>query len=108
MQAPEWNSTVVFVTWDDFGGFYDHVTPPQLDQFGLGPRVPLLIISPYAKEGYVSHNLSDHTSVLRFVETRYGLRALTSRDAAVSDLMDNFDFNGSPRPPVILQPRACP
>ena len=108
MQGPEWNSTVVFVTWDDFGGFYDHVTPPQLDQFGLGPRVPLLIISPYAKKGYVSHNLSDHTSVLRFVETRYGLPALTSRDAAVSDLMDNFDFNGSPRPPVILQPRACP
>ena len=108
MQGPDWNSTAVFVTWDDFGGFYDHVAPPQLDQFGLGPRVPLLIISPYAKQGYVSHNLSDHTSVLRFVETRYGLRALTSRDAAASDLMDNFDFNDLPRPPVILQPRACP
>ena len=108
MQGPDWNSTVVFVTWDDFGGFYDHVAPPQLDQFGLGPRVPLLIISPYAKQGYVSHNLSDHTSVLRFVETRYGLRALTSRDAVASDLMDNFDFDGPPGPPVILQPRACP
>jgi phospholipase C len=108
MQGPDWNSTAVFLTWDDFGGFYDHVAPPQLDQFGLGPRVPLLIISPYAKKGYVSHNPSDHTSVLRFVETRYGLRALTSRDAAASDLMDNFDFNGSPRSPVILQPRACP
>jgi phospholipase C len=108
MQGSDWNSTVVFVTWDDFGGFYDHVAPPQLDQFGLGPRVPLLIISPYAKPGYISHNLSDLTSVLRFVETRYGLQALTSRDAAVSDLMDNFDFDSPPRPPVILQSRACP
>jgi phospholipase C len=108
MQGPDWNSTAGFVTWDDFGGFYHHVAPPQLDQFGLGPRVPLLIISPYAKQGYVSHNLSDHTSVLRFVETRYGLPALTSRDAAASDLMDNFDFNGPPGPPVILRPRTCP
>lgn len=108
MQGPDWNFTAVFVTWDDFGGFYDHVAPPQQDQFGLGPRVPLLIISPYAKPGYVSHNLSDHTSLLRFVETRYGLQALTSRDAAATDLMDSFDFDSPPRPPVILQPRACP
>ena len=108
MQGPDWDSTVVFLTWDDFGGFYDHVPPAQVDQFGLGPRVPLLIISPYAKQGYVSHTLSDHTSVLKFVETRYGLPALTSRDAAASNLIDSFDFDSAPRPPVILKPRACP
>jgi phospholipase C len=108
MHGPDWNSTVVFLTWDDFGGFYDHLAPPQLDQFGLGPRVPLLIISPYAKPAYVSHTLSDHTSVLRFIETRYGLRALTSRDAAASNLLDNFDFSAPPQPPLILQPRMCP
>ncbi|HEY2458222.1 MAG TPA: alkaline phosphatase family protein [Candidatus Acidoferrum sp.] len=108
MQGPDWNSTVVFVTWDDFGGFYDHVAPPQVDQFGLGPRVPLLIISPYAKAGYVSHSVYDHTSVLKFIETRYSLRALTSRDAAASNMLDSFDFTESPNPPLLLQPRTCP
>jgi phospholipase C len=108
MQAPDWNSTVVFVTWDDFGGFYDHVAPPQVDQFGLGPRVPLLIISPYAKAGYVSHTVYDHTSVLKFIETRYNLPPLTSRDAAANNMLDSFDFDASPQPPLLLQPRACP
>jgi phospholipase C len=108
MQGPEWNSTVVFITWDDFGGFYDHVAPPQVDQFGLGPRVPLLIISPYTKGGYISHNVYDHTSVLKFIETRYGLPPLTSRDAAAGNLLDNFDFAQSPQPPLVLQPRTCP
>jgi phospholipase C len=107
MQGPEWNSTVVFITWDDFGGFYDHVAPPQVDQFGLGPRVPLLIISPYAKGGYISHNVYDHTSVLKFIEIRYGLPPLTSRDAAAGNLLDNFDFAQSPQPPLVLQPRTC-
>jgi phospholipase C len=108
MQGPDWNSTVVFVTWDDFGGFDDHVPPPQVDQFGLGPRVPLLIISPYAKPGYVSHTLYEHTSVLKFIETRYGLKALTSRDAAASNMLDSFDFAQAPQAPLVLQPRACP
>ena len=108
MQSPDWNSTVVFITWDDFGGFYDHVAPPQLDRFGLGPRVPLLIVSAYAKPGYISHTISDHTSILRFVETRYGLPALTSRDAQASNLLDAFDFDAPPRSPVILEPHACP
>ncbi len=108
MQGPDWNSTVVFVTWDDFGGFYDHVAPPQVDQFGLGPRVPLLIISPYAKPAYVSHTVYDHTSVLKFIETRYGLKALTSRDAAASNMLDSFDFAQAPQAPLLLQPRTCP
>jgi phospholipase C len=108
MQGPDWSSTVVFITWDDFGGLYDHVEPPQVDQFGLGPRVPLLIISPYAKPGYVSHTRYDHTSVLKFVETRYGLRALTSRDAAANNMLDNFDFEQTPQAPLHLQSRTCP
>src|SRR6202035_1599215 len=55
MEGPDWASTAVFITWDDFGGFYDHVAPPPVDKFGLGPRVPLLIISPYVRKGKVSH-----------------------------------------------------
>ena len=108
MQGPDWNSTVVFITWDDFGGFYDHMAPPQVDQFGLGPRVPLLIISPYAKSGYVSHTVYDHTSVLKFIETRYGLQPLTSRDAAASNMLDSFDFAQAPQVPLLLQPHTCP
>jgi phospholipase C len=108
MQGPDWNSTVVFVTWDDFGGFYDHVAPPQVDQFGLGPRVPLLIISPYAKRGYVSHTIYDHSSVLKFIETRYNLQALTSRDSTASNMLDSFDFSAPPQPPLLLQSRTCP
>src|SRR5882672_2640160 len=108
MQGPDWNSTVVFMTWDDFGGFYDHVAPPQVDQFGLGPRVPLLIISPYAKQGYVSHTVYDHTSILKFVETRYGLPALTSRDAWANAMLDSFDFSAEPQPALVLQEHECP
>jgi phospholipase C len=108
MQGPDWNSTTVFVTWDDFGGFYDHVAPPQVDPFGLGPRVPLLVISPYAKPGYVTHSVTDHTSVLKFIEMRYGLQPLTSRDAGAGSLLDSFDFTQSPQPPLILQPQTCP
>ena len=108
MQGPDWYSTAVFITWDDFGGFYDHVAPPQVDEFGLGPRVPLLIISPYSKPGYVSHTVYDHTSILKFVETRYGLPALTSRDAWANAMLDSFDFDQPPRLPMLLGKRTCP
>ena len=108
MQGPDWNSTVVFITWDDFGGLYDHVSPPQLDQFGLGPRVPLLIISPYAKPGHISHTVYEHSSILKFVETRYRLGPLTLRDATASNMLDSFDFLQSPQAPLMLQPRVCP
>lgn len=108
MQGPDWNSTVVFVMWDDYGGFYDHVAPPQVDQFGLGPRVPLLIISPFVKSGSISHTVYEHSSLLKFVETRYRLQPLTARDRAASDMLDNFDFQQPPLPPLVLQPRQCP
>jgi len=108
MQGPDWNSTAVFIAWDDFGGFYDHVAPPILDPFGLGPRSPLLIISSYAKAGYISHTVYEHSSILKFVEARYQLQPLTSRDAMASDMQDSFDFNQPPQAPLILQPRTCP
>ncbi|HEY4050562.1 MAG TPA: alkaline phosphatase family protein [Acidobacteriaceae bacterium] len=108
MQGPDWNSAAVFVTWDDFGGFYGHVPPPQADQFGLGPCVPLLIVSPYARPGYISHTVYEHSSVLKFIETRYGLQALTSRDAAASDMLDSFNFAQGPQTPLVLQPQTCP
>ncbi len=108
MRGPDWSSTVVFITWDDFGGLYDHVPPPQLDQFGLGPRVPLLIISPYAKPGYISHTMYEHSSILKFVETRYGLPPLAYRDLIASDMLDSFDFSQPARPPLFLETRDCP
>ena len=108
MQGPEWNSTVVFLTWDDFGGFYDHVAPPSVDNFGFGPRVPLLIISPWAKPGYVTHTTLEFSSVLKFVEQRFDLDPLTARDSQSNDLFDSFDFNQEPLPPLILSTRQCP
>jgi phospholipase C len=109
MQGPDWDSTAIFLTWDDFGGFYDHVPPPGLDQFGLGPRVPLLIISPYAKQGLISHTQYEFSSFLAFLETRFSLKALTSRDAAANNMTDSFDFSQTPQPPFLLNVRpTCP
>src|SRR5438046_1068683 len=70
-QSPYWRHTAIFLTWDEFGGFYDHVAPPHVDIYGDGPRVPLLVISPYAKRGFIFHETSDFTSVLRFIERLY-------------------------------------
>lgn len=108
MQGPEWASTAIFVTWDDPGGFYDHVPPPQEDMFGLGPRVPLLIISPYAKAGYISHTQYEASSVLKFIEERFGLPSLNGRDVNANDILDSFDFTHPPLSPLILQQRTCP
>jgi phospholipase C len=108
MQGPDWASTAIFLTWDDFGGLYDHVPPPVTDQFGFGPRVPFLVISPYAKPGYITSTQYDFTSVLKFVETRWGLPALGARDAAANDLTDAFDFTQTPIAPLVLQTRHCP
>ena len=106
MKSQYWNNTAIFVTWDDWGGFYDHVYPTALDTLGLGARVPLLVISPYAKQGYISHSLGEFSSIDKFIEEDYGLPNLGQRDALsqVSDLMDFFDFKQTPRPPDIVQP----
>jgi phospholipase C len=103
-----WNSTAVFIVWDDFGGSYDHVAPPRIDEFGLGPRVPLLVISPYAKAGYISTTQYEFSSVLKFIEERFSLPALSDRDLDANDMTDSFDFNQTPLPPLILSTRSCP
>lgn len=107
MQSPDWASTVVFLTWSSYGGYYDHVAPPSVDAFGLGIRVPLVLISPYVKAGLVVHDQSEFSSLLAFAENVYGLAPLTSRDAAANNLMDAFDFSQKPLPPLILKPRQC-
>jgi phospholipase C len=108
MQGPDWSSSAVFLTYDDFGGLYDHVYPPQLDIYGLGPRVPLLIISPYARTGYISHTQYELSSVLKFAEEVFGLPSLGQRDAIANDTTDSFDFTQNPRSPLVLTPRLCP
>ncbi len=118
MQGPYWNSSAVVFVWDDWGGWYDHV-PPAAEFcangtfFNPGFRVPALIISPYARPGYVLHTVTEHASVARLVEELFGLpmmhdRDPHARDAKVGSLMEAFDFTQAPRPPVILQPKACP
>lgn len=102
MQSSVWSSSAIILTWDDWGGWYDHVPPPQVDAYGYGFRVPALMISPYAKRGYVFHGVSDFTSILKFIETLHGLPPLTTRDEKADDLMGAFDFNqapGAPQPP---------
>ncbi len=102
MQSKYWANTAIFLTWDDYGGFYDHVPPPELDAFGYGPRVPLLVISPYAKPGYVTSQAGGFSSILRFIEERYHLPHLTARDDRTGDMADAFDFNQKPNPPLII------
>jgi phospholipase C len=108
MHGPDWNSTAVFLTWDDFGGFYDHLPPPGVNTFGFGPRVPLIIISPFAKSGYISQTVYEFSSLLKFVEQRFGLDPLTDRDALANDMLDSFDFSQDPLPPLIRSERVCP
>jgi phospholipase C len=98
MRGPAWSSTAIFVTWDDFGGFYDHVQPPNVDGIGLGPRVPLIVISPYARPGYISHAQGEFASFDKFIEETFGLPSLGQRDslATTSDLMDFFNFTQTP------------
>ncbi|MHB8566813.1 MAG: phospholipase C [Nitrososphaerales archaeon] len=92
-----WNSSAIFVTWDDYGGFYDHVAPPQIDQFGYGFRVPCLIISPYSKPGFIDSTVNDHTSILRFLEDNFGLASLSTRDSTANNLGEAFDYSKAAR-----------
>jgi phospholipase C len=108
MSSRYWKSTAVVLTWDDFGGFYDHVAPPHVDMYGLGPRVPAIIISPWARSGYVDHTTYEFASVLHFIETIFNVPPMTSRDANASDMLGAFDFNQQPIPPLLQQQRNCP
>ncbi|HLY18286.1 MAG TPA: alkaline phosphatase family protein [Bryobacteraceae bacterium] len=108
MQGPQWGSTAILLTWDDFGGYYDHVPPPAIYTYGLGMRVPLIIISPFAKPANISHTLYSFESLLSFAENIFGLAPLLSTDTLANNLADSFDFTQNPLPPLILQPRTCP
>ena len=107
MNSPLWNSTVIFISWDDFGGFYDHVAPPQLDALGLGPRVPLLIVSPLVKSGFIEHRQLEFASIVKFIEEVFALPFLTARDANANDMFDAFDFQDAPLAPSLLPMRDC-
>ncbi len=117
MQGPDWNSTAIFLSWDDWGGFYDHVTPPHVDQNGYGLRVPGLVISPYAKQGYIDHQTLSFDAYLKFIEDDFlnGARLDPKTDgrpdprptvrenvSILGNLVSDFDFNQSPRPPTLL------
>jgi phospholipase C len=102
MKSPYWKDSVVFLTWDDYGGFYDHVPPPMVDAFGYGPRVPAIVISPFAKPGHISHYDYDFTSMLKFIEERYGLGHLTARDGHANDMADCFNFKQDPIQPLVI------
>jgi len=106
MRSPMWKDTAIFLTWDDWGGFYDHVPPPQIDKFGLGIRVPFLLISPYAKQGLIDHKHAEFSSVLRFIENNWTLPQLTKRDRQATDLSYDFDFTRAARPPDPLPLRT--
>ena len=98
-QSPFWNSTAIFIMWDDWGGWYDPVAPPYADYDGLGFRVPLIMVSPYAKQGYVTHVQYETASVLRFIEDNFGLAQLARSDARANDpAADAFNFGQTPRP----------
>jgi phospholipase C len=109
VSSPNWARTVFVITYDEWGGFFDHVAPPvgpdpnpDLGAGLRGFRVPCLVISPRARRGYVAHSLYDHTSVLKLIEWRYGLAPLTVRDAAANNLAEVLDFD---HPPVLAAPR---
>ena len=87
-----WKSTAIIAIWDEGGGWYDHVPPPKIDSQGLGVRVPMIVISPYAKKGTVYHNVADHTSILRFIQWNWNLPALNSRNSQLDDLRGMFTF----------------
>jgi phospholipase C len=97
-RSPFWLDTVIFVVWDDWGGWYDHVAPPQLDRMGLGPRVPFIVISPWARHHYVSHVQHEFGSMLKFIEIAFGLPSLHTTDERADALRDCFDFSQSPEP----------
>ncbi len=113
MKSSEWSSTAIFVVWDDYGGFYDHVPPPVVDGVSDGFRVPLIAISPYTRTGQssgggsISHTLYTLASLPRFIEDNWSLPAMTPKDASANDLMDMFDFAAPVRPKLALSTRTC-
>ncbi len=112
--SPAWASTAIVLTWDDWGGFYDHVVPPSQDALGYGFRVPLLVISPYAYAGdnpsntHISHDQYEFASVLKLAEEVFNVPSPGQRDVTAGDLLKTLDFSKVHNPPLILGQRACP
>ena len=105
VQGGLWPKTAIFLSWDDWGGWYDHVTPPNVEkwtdgsQFRYGSRVPCLVMSPYTKAGYISKTLHSFVSIVRFCEENFGLPTINQRDAAADNMADCFDFTQTPLGP---------
>ena len=123
MRSPNWPSTAIFVSWDDWGGFYDHVAPPQVDANGYGLRVPGIVISPYARSSYIDHQTLSHDAYAKFIEDDFlgGERLDPATDgrpdprpnvressSALGDLARDFDFNQPAAPPFILPTHPAP
>lgn len=107
MRSEYWDNMAVILTWDDFGGFYDHVPPPHVDLYGMGPRVPAIVISPWARPGFVDSHTYDFSSVLKTIEELHGLPSLGARDARADPMWRSFDFEQEPLPPLLLKKRDC-
>ena len=110
MNSKYWKNTAIFITWDDFGGFYDHVPPPQYDIMGLGPRVPMIVISPWAKQGFIDKTEYEFSSVLKFMESIFGLECMTHRDCNAANMFSAFDFEQKPnfeQRKLLLDERDC-
>jgi phospholipase C len=117
MKSPNWDSTAIFLTWDDWGGFYDHVVPPGADQNGYGLRVPGIVISPYARRGFIDHQTLSHDAYLKFIEDAFlnGARLNPSTDGRpdhrtsvrelakiLGNLLADFNFSQQPLKPLLL------
>ena len=102
MRSKLWKSSAFTWTYDDWGGWYDHVRPPRVDRFGYGFRAPALLVSPWAKKGYIEHRTLDFTSLLKFIEENWGLGPLARRDREAQSIMSAFDFDQQPRKAVFL------
>ena len=100
MRSSAWDSSLFVLSWDDWGGWYDHVAPPQVDADGYGFRVPALIVSPYAKSGTIDNTTYDFTSVLKFIEDNWSLQPLTARDATANSISNALDLSKPPADPV--------
>jgi phospholipase C len=95
-QSPYWSSTAIFITWDEWGGWYDHVRPYKYNRFELGFRVPFIVVSPYARAGYISHYQHEFGSMLHYIESTFGLGSLNTTDARADALGDMFDYTQTP------------
>ena len=104
MRSSSWDSSMFALTHDDWGGYYDHVPPPQVDADGYGFRVPALFISPYARSGTVDHTTYDYTSILRFIEDNWGVAPLTARDASANSIGAALDLNQAPKAALLPGP----